>query len=634
MALSAAQLDPTYEFKKMLEGLDKNTVLKMNWEETEERISTGSYKLSVKVRKAALEHVCRVLNVQLSSLIYAVWGMLLQRYMNSHDVVFSALNGKTGSVLPMRIASDSGFTLGDLIKNTDQLRKEREPFTGKSTRDMMAACGWDKESIWNTALMVTNSLDEIRDALSSQQSEYDLILLFHIGDTMKIKVRYNERAFHSAAIEQLYNHFENVLLACVKKPQLEVRQVRLLNEKELTELQGFNRTEAAFSTNQTIHRLFEQQARMTPNQTAIVFGKESITYAELNVQAERLARRLLIHQVSNGSVVAMMMEPSLQMMIGILGILKAGAAYLPIDPAFPLERISNILKDSRTHWLMAQHDVVNRLLLPFEGKILSVADELEAAANEELPVKLPDSHPTDLAYILYTFDSTDKPKGVMVAHRSLINLAEWHREYFQITSEDKAAQYAGSGFDTHAWEIIPYLIAGATIHIIPGDIRLETIRLNEYFHEHGITVSFLPTPFCEQFMKLENHSLRVLLTSGEKLKSFEKRSYQLFNCYGSVENTMVTTCYPVKQLSSNIPIGFPIANSRIYILDCFDQPQQIGAVGELCISGDGLARGYWNRLDLTETKFVPNPFEPGNSMYRTGDLVRWLPDGVIQFYEG
>lgn len=238
----------------------------------------------------------------------------------------------------------------------------------------------------------------------------------------------------------------------------------------------------------------------------------------------------------------------------------------------------------------------------------------------------------DLAYVIYTSGTTGNPKGVMVEHSSLVNLCFWHNKYFEVSVNDRSTKYAGVGFDASVWEIFPYIIAGSTIYIIENDMKLDIKSLEKFYNDNAITISFLPTQICEQFMEEYNFkSLRKVLAGGDKLKKYFPKEYDLINNYGPTENTVVTTSFVVNEECKNIPIGKPVSNTKIYILDKDQNPQPVGIPGELCISGKGLARGYVNNSSLTKEKFVPNPFTNGERIYKSGDLARWLPDGNIEF---
>nr|MDH3175863.1 AMP-binding protein [Bacillus pumilus] len=261
----------------------------------------------------------------------------------------------------------------------------------------------------------------------------------------------------------------------------------------------------------------------------------------------------------------------------------------------------------------------------FRGHVLFIEDAVEGEAHDvQVHVK-----PTDLAYMIYTSGTTGQPKGVMVEHQSLVNLAFWHNDAFQVTNADRTAKYAGFGFDASIWEMFPTWIAGAELHIIDEAIRLDMIKLNTYFNDENITIAFLPTQLCEQFMSMDNHSLRYLLTGGDKLKQVKPVPYQLVNNYGPTENTVVATSGIINPDQGTLPIGTAIANTRFYIMGSLYDLSPPGVPGELVIAGKGLARGYWNLPEETEKSFVPDPFYPGERMYLTGDLVKWTEDGEL-----
>ena len=400
-------------------------------------------------------------------------------------------------------------------------------------------------------------------------------------------------------------------------------------ESSIKEKNGidFNGKMVDFNDDKTINELFNEIVKKYPDKSAVIFKEQKLSYQELNKKANIIANKLRKKNITRDNIVGILIDPSLEMLIGIMGILKAGAAYLPIDTEYPKDRIEYMIEDSKATILLTKKTLINGF--NFNGDIIDLEDENLYVGNSSEP-KLINS-PTDLAYVIYTSGSTGKPKGVLIEHRSLINLCEWHNRFYEVTSNDNSTKYAGFSFDASVWEIFPYLIAGASIHIIDKSIKLDVSALNNYFEKNKISIAFLPTQMCEQFMTTENKSLRKLVTGGDKLNVFKKKSYDVINNYGPTENTIVTSYFTVDKEYKNIPIGRPVDNTIIYILDENNNIVNIGEEGELCVAGVGLARGYLNRPDLTDQKFVENPFAKGEKMYRTGDLAKWNENGDVEF---
>lgn len=407
----------------------------------------------------------------------------------------------------------------------------------------------------------------------------------------------------------------------------------------------------------TVVNLFEQQARINPQQEAVYFQGQSLSYQQLDEYSNQVAHFLLeAGKIAKEECVGVYMDRSLEMVIAMLAIQKAGGAYVPIAVELPGERIDYMIRSAnirlvfansrRLEFITSRQDSCQTLATCLELNITTTdydspfASTLQNPLSEAwthwhnfttapLPVK-PDH--TQLAYVIFTSGTTGNPKGVMIEHHALLNYCQWFTDYYKVTASDKFTQYAGFSFDASVGEIFPCLIQGATLHIIPDHLRLDVTNLNHYFHRHAISVSFLPTQFCEKFMQEENNSLRVVLTGGDKLNYFKQRNYRLYNNYGPTENTVVATAHLVKEGAKNIPIGQPVYNNQIYLFqEGSTEPVDKGEAGEICIGGKSLARGYLNAPDLTTQKFIPNPYIPGEKLYRTGDLACWLPDGNLAF---
>ena len=331
----------------------------------------------------------------------------------------------------------------------------------------------------------------------------------------------------------------------------------------------------------------------------------------------------------------------LVVIVAILGVWKAGAAYVPIDPEYPAERIRFMLEDTKAVVTLTRKHLAGALAA-LDAPILHVdapPGSVEGSAGRRLE-RRPMS-PQQLAYVIYTSGSTGHPKGVPIEHASLFNLICWHQQAYDVKPDDRATQIAGPAFDGSVWEVWPYLTAGASVHIPDASTRLDAGLMVRWLAERQITLSFLPTPLAEAVLREnwpETAALRALLTGGDRLnqRPARKLPFRLVNHYGPTENTVVSTCAEVAAegaRSAAPPIGRPLPNTRAYVLDRHLRPVPIGVPGELLLGGAQLSSGYWNRAELTAEKFIADPFRPesGARLYKTGDLVRWLPEGDIEF---
>ncbi len=389
------------------------------------------------------------------------------------------------------------------------------------------------------------------------------------------------------------------------------------------------------SPNVSIPKAIAAQAGRRPDAIAVVSGARFLTYMELDCQANRLARYLRSKGAGANSTVGLCLPRSLEMVIAALGIMKSGAAYVPMDPAYPTERLAFMLSDSGAPLLVTDAANAQRLSQPACEIIDISAPELSAG-----PDHLPriDILPSDLAYMIYTSGSTGCPKGVELTHAGLSNLVSWHRSAFAVVPSDRASHVAGLGFDASVWELWPYLAAGASVHLADQITRNSPDLLRDWLVAERITIGFVPTPLAERMLAFEwprETALRFMLTGGDALHHYPPAGlpFQLVNNYGPTEFTVVATSgilSPADRPDSLPPIGAPIANTEIYILDERLEEVPRGAVGEMYLGGPSLARGYHNRPDLTRERFIPNPFGAGR-LYRTGDLARRLPKGQIAF---
>ncbi|HEV7860841.1 MAG TPA: amino acid adenylation domain-containing protein, partial [Pyrinomonadaceae bacterium] len=481
-------------------------------------------------------------------------------------------------------------------------------------------------------------------ALSERVAQFDLTLMMSEDESgLNASLQYNKDLFDGQTIERMAGHFQTLVNSIAADSQSRLSDLSLMPEDELRQvLVEWNKTQWEHDDDAPVHRLFESQAARIPDELAVASASQRLTYQELNARANRVAHYLRRLGVGAETPVAICMKRSVEMIVGQLGILKAGAAYLPLDPSSPQDRLTFMLRDSGARVLLTQQGLIENFS-QYDGPVLCLDADLLTPLADESDANLLDQNtsPGNLAYIIYTSGSTGEPKGVEIQHDGLINLVKWHQRAYGITSGDRATQLAGPAFDASVWELWPYLTAGTSIHIPDDETRASATTLLQWLADEGITICFLPTPLAEIIIEEtlpSNLVLRAILTGGDALHQGSTKilPFILVNHYGPTENTVVTTRAAVAQASAGEgppPIGRPIDNTQVYLLDEHLRPVPTGVPGELHIGGPGLARCYRQRPDMTADKFIPHPFsdEPGARLYRTGDLARHLPDGQIEF---
>lgn len=420
--------------------------------------------------------------------------------------------------------------------------------------------------------------------------------------------------------------YHQVLKSLLINLEADLGCIDILGKEQAEELKRFGRGTESIKVENVFIELFEKTVIRHAEKIALQDDTQVMTYWELDAHANTYANYLIDKGIEKNDVIAINLKNSIDYIICILAAAKLGIPYLPIDPKTPTDRISYICEDSQAK-LMIVNEADTQKYSGMKTEIVNLRtcnfDNFEHVAWE--------TDLTESAYIIYTSGTTGKPKGVQVSNRGLANLCAWHNEFYNVDSNDIAAKYAGVAFDASVWEIFPYLIKGAAIHIVDESIKMLPEQLNKYYEDKGITIGFLPTAVFEQFTRHRNTQLRCLLTGADKLKIYNKQTYKLYNNYGPTENSVVTTAFQVDRYYDNIPIGKPISNTEVYVVDSKLRLLPMGFAGELCIAGESLADGYYKNESLTDEKFVPSPFSPNQRMYRTGDLVKWLEDGNLEF---
>jgi amino acid adenylation domain-containing protein len=521
--------------------------------------------------------------------------------------------------------------------------------------------------------------------LENRSATLDLaMMIMETAASLSVSIRYNTDLFDPATVARMAGHFETVLSQFVAQPDAKLsalkenlaeadgRQATILSDAERRQLLvEWNDTQTDFPREKCIHQLFEEQVERTPDNVAVVFEERQLTYAQLNARANQLAHHLQALGVGPEAPVAICMERSLEMVVGLLGVLKGGGAYVPLDPAYPKERLAFMLEDTQARVLLTQQRLMAELIED-RGSKIEDGDSRSSILNSRIHVVCLDADwkviareseknpltaatADNLAYIIYTSGSTGKPKGVMTQHRSLVNhTAAAGIDYDLQPAADHVLQFASISFDASAEEIYPCLTRGATLVLrseeMPDSVSLFTRAAQNW----PITVLNLPTAYWHQIApRLSREvltllpSLRLVILGGERalperITAWRQQVGQrvrLFNTYGPTEATIVATTWELSEppegcaALSDVPIGRAIANVQAYVLDRRLRPVAIGVAGELHIGGAGVARGYLNSPELTAERFIPDPFgsEPGARLYKTGDLVRYRPDGNLLF---
>jgi amino acid adenylation domain-containing protein len=488
----------------------------------------------------------------------------------------------------------------------------------------------------------------VLQAFSEMQEEgqFDLVVgLFDAGSAIPAIFNYRTDLFEAATIKRMAANFQTLLSAAVADPELRISDLPLLTDAERQQvLYGWNDTQVDFPADQCLQELFEAQVEQTPEAVAVEFAGSKLTYRDLNERANQLAHYLRGQGVEPDTLVAVCMERSLEMIVALYGVLKAGAAYVPIDPEYPQERLSFMLQDAETPVLLTQSRLVGGLPA-HAGHIMCLDTEWDRIAQEDVANPTWKTEPGHLAYMIYTSGSTGKPKGAMNTHRGICNRLLWMQGQYGLTPADKVLQKTPFSFDVSVWEFFWPLLVGARLVVAqPGGHR-DAAYLVKLIREAGITVlHFVPSMlrvFLEEPGVEGCQSLQQVMCSGEALpydlqeQFFKLSAAQLHNLYGPTEAAVDVTHWTCRRGDERkiVPIGRPVANTQVYILDRHLQPVPVGVAGELHLGGVQVGRGYRNRPELTAEKFIPDPFStiPGAKLYKTGDLCRWLPDGVVEY---
>jgi len=468
---------------------------------------------------------------------------------------------------------------------------------------------------------------------------------FHDDEDVDIDFVYNLAYFDAAEIERVQSRFMLILEYVLNHVDESIRTIPLLTEAEQQQLLAWNQTQSNYPKDQTIVDLFQEQVEKTPNNIAVVFENQQLSYQDLNAKANQLAHYLMTLGVGAETLVGICVERSLDMVIGLLGILKAGGAYVPLDPDYPPQRLQFMLEDSAVPVLLSQSHLLS-LLPETTAKVICLDTEAAVFSRQNTNNPISGVGPTNLAYVIYTSGSTGVPKGVQINHQSVTNLLKTTRPIFHFNESDVWTVFHSYAFDFSVWEIWGPLIYGCRLVVVPHWMTQSPEAFYNLLCKERVTILNQTPAAIRQLLQIGTRdvakklALRLIICGGEAFP--RKLAIQLlewdvpiWNFYGPTEATVWASINSVEAVNTTegaIPIGRPLANTQLYVLDVHLQPVPVNVPGELCIAGAGLARGYFNRPEFTQEKFIEiEVFGKPQRIYKTGDLARWLPDGNLEY---
>ncbi|KAJ0071934.1 amino acid adenylation domain-containing protein [Bacillus altitudinis] len=650
-----------------LAGFEGQSTFKEQRKQTNEHELGGIEWAMSKEETAALSELALQQNATLSSALQSAWSILLSRYQRSNDVLFgTVVSGRPAdlagvdrmvglfiNVIPRRIQLTDQMTFRSLLSETQQQSLAAEPHQYIPIYDIQAKAG--QQQLIDHIVVFENvpaaKKDEqesllgftVEDMNVYEKSNYDLNLLASPGEQLQLKLAFNQRAFDPAFVRKLKDQLTLLIKEAIKHPDQSVHTLTLVTKQEKQRmLEEWNAPELEHDQ-LYLTKWFEHNVRKQPNAVALSAGDHTMTYAELNEQANRLARHLQKNGVGHQTVTAILAERTPELIVSLLAVLKAGATYVPIDPDYPESRIQYMLKDSgATHLLTHSSFISQTRSLAFDGTYLFADDqEILLMSSENLPLE---AGLNDTAYIMYTSGTTGQPKGIMTTHSNIARVVK-NTNYLTILETDTLLSLSNSVFDGFTFDVYGALLNGAKLVLPQKETILDMGKLTELIKGEHISVMFVPTALFHLLVDEGTdwmRGVRKVLFGGERAsvqhvrKAFDVMGKgRLLNVYGPTESTVFATYYPIDEAipleARSIPIGKPLNQTGAFILSEHRQLQPIGLVGELCLSGKGLAKGYLNRPDLTKQVFIPHPFASGERLYRTGDLAYFREDGLIEY---
>jgi amino acid adenylation domain-containing protein len=654
-------------WRRVLEGFKSPTLMRLG----ENRNESGGYQNKIVALSEELSERLRAVaqrrRLTLNTLVQGAWGILLSRYSGEEDVVFGATvsgreSGMTGiesmvglfiNTLPVRVRVRGEREVVSLLKQLQEEQVEARQYEYSSLAEVQK---WSEigagERLFETLVVYENyPIDramlekvrqeqalKVREIRTESRTNYPLSVVAWSSQKMWLRLAYHERQYDEVVIERMAGHLQGLLGSIAIDSERRVWELQALSAREKHQLLvEWNQTEREYKSEKYVHELFTEQAGQTLEQIALISDGQCMSYGELNRRANQLARYLQGLGVGPEVLVGLCLERSVEMVVALLGVLKAGGAYLPLDSEYPLERLSFMLEDAGAGIVVSQRGLKERLLA-YQGQTVLLDEEWERISENSESEPESSVEGNNLAYAIYTSGSTGRPKGVMIEHKGLRNLVGAQKQAFRLGEHSRALQFASLSFDASVWEIFSTLAAGGSLHVysrerlMPGDDLLRVLKEDE------ITIMTLPPTVLAALEPEGAFQLQTVIAAGEACGAevverwAQGRSF--IDAYGPTEATVCASMGRCEEDNSRKPtIGRPIANMQLYILDRDMEPVPLGVQGELHVSGVGLARGYIGKPDVTAERFAPNQFSQGRGerLYRTGDLGRYLLSGEIDY---
>ncbi len=574
----------------------------------------------------------------LQVVLLSVLQVLLHRYTDQADIVVGTAKADQGrdELLPIRTDLSGNPRFEELLARVRETTAAAEAHRGLPFARLAELLRVERRPSRTPVLPVGLIIAEA--AVPAQPTgfgaaEFDLGLLVGCGGRESgVALGYATELFDADTAARMLEHFRMLLDSAVADPGVRIGQLRMLTDAELhRELVGWNSTDEPMP-DATLPRLFHEQAARTPDAPAVLVNGVVTSYAELRSDVNRVSGWLAERGVGRGDLVGVAMAPSARRLAAVLGVLNAGAGYVPLDPSLPMERLSFMVADTAVRLVVADQPSLDLLAA------LGIPVHCLDADWDRLPTgaRPAEVDPTDVAYVIYTSGSTGRPKGVVIEHRHAVNFASSMIRHWQVGSSDRVLHYASPNFDVSMLDIFVALLAGAGAVLVDQETRLSPPRLTELMRQAAVTLACLPPAVLSLLDADQLPSFRVMIAGGEKLSSVLAKAWlrpglRLINAYGPTETTVVSTWADIDGSVLPPPIGRPISNCQNYVLDSYLNPVPVGVVGELHIGGAGVGRGYLNRPELTAERYIADPFSgvEGARLYKSGDLVKRLPDGRI-----